>query len=947
MTLKTKPLSKAVALSLCSGAVLSTAVPAALAQSTTATLDRIEVTGSRIRSVDAETSQPVLVLDRAAIEKQGLTSVAEVLQRISANGAGINRTFNNGGDGSSEVSLRNLGSSRTLVLVDGRRWVSSLGGSVDLNTIPAAVIERVEVLKDGASAIYGSDAIAGVVNIITRDNFEGAEFRAHYGQFNHGDGERNSVDATLGANSDRSNIVVGLSRVEEKAVMAGARRISADPVFGLGSSQYSGYSANGRIWNGGPGEEDSLVVRPGSTPSGVAGDPRYGLDQFAPFEAAQDAYNFAPDNYLLTPQTRTSLYLKGRYDITDNISFRADALYNERRSAQQLAGFPLNGGVSNDYLLSGDSYYNPYNTIYGGDGRDVVWSHRLTEQARVYEQNVKTFHVYAGLEGSFEFANRFFGWEVGYGHNKSDQQDTQIGDANMLNVAAGVGPSEVRDGRVVCVDAPGGNIIEGCVPFNPLSPAGAVTQEMLDYILFTAQDTFQNRNEIFTANLNGEIMELPGGMMGFAVGVERRKESGFDRPDAFVAAGYTSGNARLPTAGQYDLDEIYAELLIPVLSGVPGADLLEFSIASRYSDYSNFGDTTNSKFGFKWKPFDQLLVRGNWAEGFRAPPISTLFRGRADSFTNFGDICSEDFGGRTPTIAANCAAAGAPAGFIQQTNQGFGYFGQTIYPFSIGGNPDAGPENSTSKTLGLVYSPSFATGLNISLDWWQIEITNALGTPTAAQIMDQCYNLGDQAFCSLITRRASDFQISDMQLTPQNLSVIETEGFDFNVSYRTQETRYGSFGFTLDSAYMVKWNSRFTPASAEEEMVGKYFEYDPNWRLRANASIDWNYGDFGLTWTARYHSSLVEDCPFPGTGLCSDEDRVTATGPAPRNKLGAVTYHDVQARYELPWNGSIRLGANNLFKKEPPVAFQAFANSFDPQYDVPGRYTYMEYVQRF
>ncbi|MDH5834665.1 TonB-dependent receptor domain-containing protein [Luteimonas kalidii] len=955
MTLKTTKLRDAITFALVAGTTTLAGTGAAFAQAAPATsmdnptqLDRIEVTGSRIRSVDAETSQPVLVLDRDYIERTGLTSVAEVLQRISANGAAINRTFNNGGDGSSEIALRNLGSSRTLVLVDGRRWVSTLTGSVDLNTIPAAVIERIEVLKDGASSIYGSDAIAGVVNIITRNDFDGFEARTHLGQYGEGDGERNTIEATMGSTTDRSNVVFSLSRVEEKAVMAGDRTISEDPIIGLGSSQYSGYSNNGRIWNGDGG---SLIVPPGAPPSGLAGNPRYALEDTVPF-GPQYAYNYAKDNYLLTPQTRTALYAKGRFDISDNLTFRADALYNERRSEQQLAGFPLNGGVSNDFTMSGDSYYNPYNPLYGGDGREVIWSHRLTEQARVYQQNVKTIHTYVGLEGSFEVGSRYFDWDVGYNFNKSDQEDAQIGDANMLNVAAGVGPSEVRNGEVVCVTAPGGDIIEGCVPFNPLSPAGGVTQEMLDYILFTAQDAFQNRSESFTANLSGEITELPGGMLAFAAGVESRKESGFDRPDAFVAAGFTSGNSRQPTEGAYDLDEVYAELLIPLLSDVTGAQLLEFSLASRYSDYSNFGDTVNSKFGFKWKPIESLLVRGNWSEGFRAPPITTLFRGRADTFTQFGDICSEDFGGRNDTIAANCAAAGVPDGFIQRTNQGEGYFGQTIYPFSLGGNANAGPETSVSKTLGLVYSPDFVQGLDISLDWWSIDIENALSTPTAAYILDQCYAEGLQEWCSLITRQA-DGQIFDMQLVPQNLSVIEVEGYDMNVRYRMPDTAYGGFTFVLDTSYMSKWDSAFTAGDELESAVGNYYQNDPNWRLRANASVDWSLGDFGMSWTARYNSGLNEACPFISDdpsdpfGLCSDEFRRTEDGADGRNRLGATTYHDVQFRYNVPWNATVKLGANNVFKKEPPIAYNAFANNFDPQYDVPGRYLYMEYVQRF
>lgn len=955
MKFKTTQLRDAITFALVAGAASAAGTGAAFAQSEqeATTLDRIEVTGSRIRSVDAESSQPVLVLDRAAIEKQGLTSVAEVLQRISANGSNINRTFNNGGDGSSTVSLRNLDASRTLVLVDGRRWVQGLDGSVDLNTIPSAMIERIEVLKDGASSIYGSDAIAGVVNIITRSDYEGAESRVYYGQFSEGDGERAAVEATLGAGNDRSNVVISLSRVEEKEVSAGDRAISRVPSFRRDPVGFSGFSSNGRIWNngvdpdnvGGPGS-NSIVIRPGATGTGPANDPRYALGQFQPFAAGQDAYNFAADNYLLTPQTRTSLYMKGRHEITDNLTFVADALYNERRSEQQLAGFPLNGGVSNNDFMSGDSYYNPYNTLYGGDGRDVAWSHRLTEQDRVYQQNVKTFHVYAGIEGNFEFADRFFNWDVGYNFNRSDQEDAQIGDVNVLNVRAGVGPSELRDGRVVCVDAPGGNVIDGCVPFNPLSPAGGVTQEMLDYLLFTAQDAFQGRSESFTANISGEIVELPGGMMGFAAGVESRKESGFDRPDAFVAAGFTSGNSRQPTSGAYDLDEIYAELLIPVLADVTGADLLEFSLASRYSDYSNFGDTTNSKAGFKWKPVESLLVRGNWAEGFRAPPISTLFGGQSDSFISFGDICSEDFSGRTATIAANCAAAGAPAGFIQQTNAGFGYDGQTLYPFQVGGNPNVGPEESVSKTLGLVFSPSFVEGLNLSLDWWSIEIENAITTLPTAFIVEQCYAAGDQALCDLITRRTEDFQIGNIGLTPQNLSVVSVEGYDFNVSYRMPETEYGSFGISVDTSYVSKYDQQTTAASEVEQFTGRYLDRDPYWRLRGNVSLDWQLGDFGATFSSRYFSSLTEPCAF-GPSVCSDPDRRIATGPAPRNKLGATTYHDAQVRYNLPWNGTVKAGVTNLFDKDPPVSYTTFANSFDPQYDVPGRFMYMEYIQRF
>ncbi|KAG1447211.1 hypothetical protein G6F57_017127 [Rhizopus arrhizus] len=284
MNFKSNKLRDAVLVALVAG-VASTAT--AQAQEAT-NLDRISVTGSRIKSTDIETSQPVLSLTRADIEKQGVTSVADILQRVAANGAALNRTFNNGGDGSAGVSLRNLGAERTLVLVNGRRWTTGLDGSVDLNTIPTAMIERIDILKDGASTIYGSDAIAGVVNIITKQNFDGAEVNAYKGQYSDGDGEREAYDFTLGTVPARASITVGASYVNEKSVMAGDRKISAG-----GPPFFSGQSATGI-----PGS----YVRNGNQYIIINGVE-------TPFDANVHGYNTAPDNYLLTPNERTSLFV--------------------------------------------------------------------------------------------------------------------------------------------------------------------------------------------------------------------------------------------------------------------------------------------------------------------------------------------------------------------------------------------------------------------------------------------------------------------------------------------------------------------------------------------------------------------------------------------------------------------------------------------------------------
>lgn len=981
---KTHKLRDAITFALVAGTTSVAGTGIAVAQDsgqTATTLDRVEVTGSRIRQVDAETSQPILVLDRQAIEQSGRTSVADLLQTITTNGAPINTQVNNGGDGSAGVDLRGLGSSRTLVLVNGRRWVSSLGGSVDLNTIPSAMVERVEILKDGASSIYGSDAIAGVVNLITRQDFDGAEAHVYYGQYSQGDGERTTADFTLGSSSDRGNIVIGISHTDEKGVSAADRAISRDPVVGFGSSQYSSFSNFGQIWDltvdGTPtGDYDYWASIAGAEDPAVAeraglnrivvnpGEDGRDLANYHPFGTA-DAYNFAKDNYLRTPNERTSLYVQGRYDITDNVSFVTDALYNERLSAQQLAGFPLGEGgyLSDDQGLSPLSYYNP---TYGTAGqRELNWSRRLVEQERFYEQDVKTWHFYGGFQGTFDFADRFFDWDVGYAFNRNDQTDMQIGDVNMQALRNATGASTIRDGQLVCTttvpdptDPTGvrqihGATIEGCVPFNPLSSPGEITQEQLNYILFTAKDKYQNTSKSYTANISGDLFQMPGGMAGFAAGFEHRKESGYDNPDAFVSAGLSSGNARQPTSGGYDLNDFYLELLLPVLSDVPGAELLEFSVATRYSDYSNFGETTNSKFGFKWKPFEDLLVRGNWAEGFRAPAISNLFGGAAASYDSYGDPCSADspYFSR-PEVQQRCAAAGVPAGFVQRTNSGPGYNGQTPYPFNWVSNVDLGPETATNKTLGFVYSPGYLTGFDVSVDWWEISIENAISRPSATYILDQCFVEGDEGFCDIayglggLTRDALG-TINNFNRGLLNLAQVEVEGFDVTARYRMPDTAYGSFWLVWDNSYISRYESRSTPEGEWDNVVGEYSQDAPTWRLRSNLGVNWNLGDFGASWTARYYSGLVESCPTFALSACSDPDRRIDAGADPQNRLPSTTYHDVQVRYELPWNGTVTVGVNNVFDKDPPVSYQAFANSFDSQYDTPGQFYYMEYRQRF
>ncbi|QSX76469.1 TonB-dependent receptor [Lysobacter arenosi] len=973
-SLRRAPLPASITLALLpalAGAQEAPAQAGPATEDTTTTLDRIEVTGSRIKRADIETSQPIFSLSRDEIQAQGLTSIGDVIQNITANGSTLNSAFNNAGNGETRVSLRNLGSNRTLVLVNGRRWVggTGLGGAVDLNTIPTAAVERIEVLKDGASTIYGSDAIAGVVNVILRKDFDGAEANAYLGQYDKGDGFRQSYDVLIGSRSDRWSTMLGVGYVKEEPVMAGDRPQSAVPVFGAipgTGGSFSPPDGNFSFFRPPVDENDPgpFFTQPNDDYGFFVPTPGVGLG-FRPNAGLADNYNFAPDNYLITPQERVSLFGSGTLEITDEIRFRTTITYNQRKSEQLLAAVPLafDASSGDPEFISADSIYNPY-------GRDVneIFRRMAETGGRSFNQDVRTFAFDGGFEGTFDIGERFFDWEAGYFYGDNKANNTTNGLFQISKVVNAIGPSMIdATGTPICVSVPGdaSTVIDGCVPMNLLGGAGTLTQDMIDYATFTAHDEFYYKQKTYYANVGGDLFDLPGGALGFSFGLEHRTEFGYDEPDGLINSGDTTGNARTATRGGYKLDEAYLELAIPVLADVPFARLLDFSLATRYSDYSNFGDTLNSKFGFRWKPIDDLMIRGNWSEGFRAPSISELFAGQADSFPAITDPCAGSLQG-TPNndIPAGCAG-------IPQYNQN-----NPQIRITVGGNPDLQPELSTSKTLGFVYSPGFVQGLDISLDWWQVEIDDAIFLQTGQAILDNCYRNGTDAACALISRTSSG-QVSDLLSIPSNIGTIDTEGYDFTVSYRLPETSWGKFAFVWDTAYTsdlfidVNGDGVYSPDQLNGESgnnVGEYFgsTFTNNWRIRSNLSARWDKGDYGATWYVRYYSPQDELCVgtpnVPAAQierLCSDPNRFTnldgddpdlaPDGPAarPENNIPSATYHDLTVYWNAPWNARVTLGVNNAFDRDPPIAITAFANSIDPAYEIGGRFFYMTYSQKF
>ena len=962
------------------------AAPASAEQATT--LDRIEVTGSRIPRSQIETAQPIITVTRAQIEKQGFNSVADILQNLTSAGSpAISRAdaLASGEDvGGYYIDLRNLGAQRTLVLVNGKRLGVSTSGLQDLGQIPMSAIERIEVLKDGASSIYGSDAIAGVVNVITRRNFDGAEVNAYYGGYDEGE-TKQSFDLTIGATNDRGGVTLSAEYSKEDPVFAKDREFSK---YGNGGKDFpfSGWSAvshNG-VWLGNtgaggpifgpdpdweddptdPNDEPDIInlnfVAP-SCSSGLctftkgSGDTRdpANYHNMTPAERA----NTSQQMMLQTGLERRSVFVTGTLDITDNITARADIGYNKRSTQQQIAGYPFNYGFG---LLSEDSYFNPRPT----DG-DVYYYRRLWEVPRRTRSELDTFRVGLGLEGVLEFGEKQWNWDVGYLSNRNTNNKYSHGDASLLAMERALGASyfNAATGRVECGSAAdpiayGSNYGNGeCIPFNPLLPygeagLGSLADPALQNFLFPEyHDAGLTTTEIYSANLAGSLFTLPAGDLGLAVGIEHRRENGRFVPDAFNQGGLSTGLPATTTQGGYSLDEAYLELEIPVLADMAFAKELTFNVATRYSDYSNFGNTLNSKFSLRWRPIDDLLVRATWAEGFRAPDIASLFGGIGGSFEFYTDPCAA---GQAAAGNAACTAAGVPANYVQlgQGNQPCTANPcQTGFQFLSGSNPNLSPETATSKTAGVVWSPRWVEGLDLTLDWYDVEIKDTISQDTVDSILRDCYVSGITSRCEGIVRNPTTHAITNLFFGLTNLGAIRTEGYDFGVNYRLPEFSFGKFTINWQSSYTSKYDTLADndPATLEVGNVGAAGFF----RLRSNLGLNWEKGDFSIAYMGRYYSGMKESCVLNAAGNptrpCNDFEHVDVYGdPDPLRRVGSNTFHDIQASVKLPWNATASLGVNNVGNHLGPIMFSA-PNSNFPYYggfDI-GRFMYVKYQQRF
>ncbi len=933
--------------------------------------EEIVVTGSRIRRKDLTTPAPITVISKDQMQASGKVSIGDFLQSLPEQGNAINTSINNGGNGATRISLRGLGTSRTLVLFNGRRFVPGGNGadaSVDLNSIPTAAIERIEVLKDGASAVYGSDAIGGVVNLITRKRYNGAEISGYAGTSTHSDGQTYDINFTAGTSGEKGSLMFSGGFYTQKAVWAGDRGFSAIP---LSYDAVGALTTNGKA---GPYTQGSTTVPAGTIviPTGQAGrplanpnnDPRIAFynqlvtqnptttvfirdpnastcladNCWRPFKSALlpnpdgtggDGYNFQPDNYLVTPQQRVSLFSIGDARLGEGARAYFEGSYVNRQSSVKLAAEPFLTDSEN-LTVSKDNIYNPFGRDFStGPGTPASTSgaarKRLTEFGfRDTKQDIDTFRIIAGLDGSLpESAGplKSWFWDVSLNYGRTEGTVVKQGNLKRSGLRNALGPS-FTDATGPHCGTPG-SVIADCVPLNLFGGPGSITPDQITGLTFTG--TLRGINQLTAGQFNtsGELFRLFANRpVGLALGYEYRIVSGENIPDPITVAGDTTGNKGDITKGHYYVNEGYGELSIPLIGGIPFVEDLEATAAMRIFSYNTFGTDYTYKLGGRWRVVPDFTFRGTYSTGFRAPSIAELYQGQADGFPNVQDPCrgAGIAGGGPPPASCGDAAGNGDA--------------QTQLRNRVGGNPNLQPETAKIFTAGVVLEPRYVRNLTVTVDYYNITIDNTIAPIGASTIINACY-FGDPAaaprYCNLIQRDDTSHRIVNIINLQTNAGQDKTDGIDLAIRYDLP-TELGRWGFVFDGTWLHQYNRTLADGTVvrargrfDLATTGGVFP-----AFKFVSGLRWALSGFGAGVTTRFTGSFREcgtsSGNFAGSGLCY----VNSTY---QRHVDAYDTWDAYVSYAFNstfGKTSVAFGVNNVFNKDPAIIYNGFTAASDP-----------------
>jgi iron complex outermembrane receptor protein len=911
---------RALAVSLASSLVAGTSMPV-LAQDDIAIQEKVTVTGSRIKRVDIEGPSPISIISREDIDASGMLSLESVLRSSTYNSFGsFKQRSGSSSQSQAGISLRGLGSQRTLVLMDGRRITGSptngAGSTANLNTIPLAAVERIEILREGASAVYGSDAIGGVVNIILRSDYEGMQLTYDIGRPTQTGGDEESYSIVGGVSGAKGNITFGFSADQKDIIYNADRSYSATGLssFGFPASYFAYLTTNDLRNPTGDYLSVGLFADP-RCPENLNTDPLFPDSEVqffgSPDNQGRCRYNYAGVAANESEMDRKSFFLNTEYEINETTSFfaRGTFTFNEsfgRYAAAPSVPFPLmDQGNPNNPTAPGVTNtdgqpFSGQSVDTDGDGAadldgpfDLSLFYRNTPGGFRNSNVEDTLVDYlAGVQGTVDWLGGA-DWELAGQWSQQTVSDHGSGFGLLSPFETGVDSGTID---VYAVNT----------PFGPdqvaLQKATAMTT------------TANSRTRVATVNgqLNFDAFQMKNGAVPVALGFEYRDDDFDENFDEQSNAGNVIGSSASPdTSGARTVKSLFAETSVPLLSG------LETRIAVRYDDYNDFGTTVNPQLAAAYRPIDSLLLRSSWGNGFRAPNMAELYAspftgtsGSIDTTRCAADPLGDPNTGRSP-IPFDELPFGNPCRSVDYLENG-------------GGNRDLEAETSSQWGAGFVWSP--LDDLSLSFDWYDIEIEDQISTPDPQQHFDDEFRLRQAGATGNtvgnVTRRNSGRAESVDNFTT-NFASTETDGFDVEVSYGFSFTRIGDFRTNLQWTHVNEYERDFGDGQGKQDPL----VFDPE--NRATLGLNWALGDFSANVIGNYISS---------SSIFFDETFVL--------QLDDMTTWDVQLGYATPWNGMVTIGARNIFDEDPPTSTQLGNPYYSNQlHDVYGRVPYLRYQQ--
>ncbi|MFS0773131.1 TonB-dependent receptor domain-containing protein [Sphingomonas sp. 1P08PE] len=974
--------------------------------------EEIVVTGSRIGRPDLTTASPVNVIGAAEIGYRQPGAVEELLRDLPSVRPAVGPGVNNGSAGAATIDLRGIGVERTLILMDGRRIVPfGLDGIVDTNNIPVGLVERVDIVTGGASSVYGADAVAGVVNFITKRDFSGVDLQANYRISERGDAARFRADLLVGGNfaDGRGNAVLGIGYTKADPLLHTQRSISAFPVSSV-TGLFSGATAAQVTIFASP--TNAALGLPAGANLGAVVNPTTGRLQTA---TPGDTYNTNNGTYFQTPSNRINAYGAARYEFSDALELYGTAQFTRSEVQLQLAS---SGTFGNTYQLPLNNPYLPagvrsqlcagFDTdtrtagiqpisaaacsaaaaVTGGPGTagyieiPVVAQRRFTEygpRQQSYEFNM--FQVQGGLRGTILGGLKY---DVSGQYGETSQQQTRGNWGSFSKVQQALRAYRSAAGQLTC-----SNTANGCVPLNLFGPSGSITQDQLNFIDLDAIINRKVTLGVVTGNIGGDLFGITSPLadapIGFSVGGEYRRLTASSQPDnpSQIQGEVLGTGARTPPDfGEYNVKEVFGEIIIPLVQNVPFIHDLQAEGGIRLSDYSTTGSSTTWKAGGTYEPIEGFKFRGMYQRAVRSPNIQELFQSPVQGLGNLtSDPCQ---GTVSAALGALCVATGAPSGTV----------GSIPAPTSgqinntTSGNRNLDVERATTYTLGGVIAPAnLLPGFSLTVDYFNIRIKQAITQPAQGDILNGCYSTAlnptqtPNAFCDLIQRNPLTGSLNGAGETPgvilsySNLGVIETAGIDIGVNQRAKLddlgiANGGNIALGFNATRLNYYHFQATPNAINRDCTGYY---SPSGCTNPRAKWRWNgrltYGrdtfDVSLLWT---HVSPVSLEPFRATRLPGNVaqpggpnpnltgsvnfvlDGIAYTnqptaGVQPRfRSIPAYDYFDLAFRFMPTDQIEVSLTVDNLFDKDPPLVGSGVGgtsfnsgNTFPTIYDPIGR----------